>query len=994
MAGLTTYEQTSDDSRSGPGYRLNAHEVVRKGRRRELWRTIVLMSAFSTLMWLLRLNALGFLSLADDLKAEVPARLSVLVGAAVVVTQLLVAYRAWGLARSQRVDHVWLRGARFSVAAVFVGVALETVINLWFWFSFDTARPMSLWYFVGAELISIVALILVVAIALGAKRRDQSAGPPMTLAEPPEPTGTVICCSGGGIRASAFCLGGLQELQRRGIYSGAAAVVGVSGGGYIAAAHHVLRWRSPGPGNAANATAERADWHQVPPAFAPGTPEVQWLRRSSRYLLDSAGALVQAVLSLAYGIAVNLLLIIVAIGSAAWLLAWLFLASGRLHLWQISDETPVDKELREALIAKGIGGSWGTWWPVGWVWILPALGVALFLLEKAIDRFGTIKSAWVDGLRLISRWLIIGGGLLAIAVLVVPSVVSFLSEYAATDGTYVGAVLHRIGFVPDDVCRSALEVNLSACGVTPTPNDGTAALSAGSVSSTKAVGGSVAAVVAAVAAVLASARSAGGDDPSAGWRGLLNKVWAKIKDPLVPYAAITVIAIVGLVSFLREVARLVTNPDFITKWSTAITLAILLIAARVFTDANRTSLHHYFRERISRAFLLRRTKAKVEPVDYRIPLRFSAAKPPRGGGPRLVSCAVANVTDADVVPSKRGCTPFIFDHARMGLTDALLPAGAARRKSKVYEFAADDRFRDATIPAVVAISAAAFSPLAGRENVRLGPYRAVLALANARLGVWLPNPIWVDELILLKRMISLGRSAEAEAVWEGMDDDERAYARQYLSASAIERVENKGPWPEPTRWQKFNDEARCAARGVFKKPGMFSLVREAFGQASVYDRFLYVTDGGHYDNLGLVEALRRRPERIFVLDASNDPEDTFRALGHAIATARMDLDCEVDIDPRGMRRTRDGRSESAHCIGSYKYNKDRSNRNVAGRIYLAKAIMCDGLPWDVETYANDNREFPRTSTGNQFYSEFDFEAYRELGVKSVAALLKEAEFSS
>ncbi len=52
----------------------------------------------------------------------------------------------------------------------------------------------------------------------------------------------MICCSGGGIRSAAFSLGGLQELTAADIYPKARAVVGVSGGGYMGAAYHVLRW--------------------------------------------------------------------------------------------------------------------------------------------------------------------------------------------------------------------------------------------------------------------------------------------------------------------------------------------------------------------------------------------------------------------------------------------------------------------------------------------------------------------------------------------------------------------------------------------------------------------------------------------------------------------------------------------------------------------------------------------------------------------------------
>ncbi len=178
-------------------------------------------------------------------------------------------------------------------------------------------------------------------------------------------------------------------------------------------------------------------------------------------------------------------------------------------------------------------------------------------------------------------------------------------------------------------------------------------------------------------------------------------------------------------------------------------------------------------------------------------------------------------------------------------------------------------------------------------------------------------------------------------------------------------------------------------RAVFKKPGVSRLAKEGFGKASVYDRFLYVTDGGHYDNLGLIEALRRKPERIFVLDASNDKEDTFRTLGRAIATARMDLDCEVEMDPRGMQRiAKKKRSGAAWCRGTYRY----TDCSAHGTIFLAKAILLDDLSWDIEAYAADNIEFPRTSTSNQLYSEFDFEAYRALGASAVSKLLASEDF--
>lgn len=171
-------------------------------------------------------------------------------------------------------------------------------------------------------------------------------------------------------------------------------------------------------------------------------------------------------------------------------------------------------------------------------------------------------------------------------------------------------------------------------------------------------------------------------------------------------------------------------------------------------------------------------------------------------------------------------------------------------------------------------------------------------------------------------------------------------------------------------------------RNMLAKPGLTRLAKEAVGKASVYDNFLYVTDGGHYDNLGLVEALRRKPDRLFVLDASNDIEDTFAALGRAIATARMDLDCELVMDPSQMRRLREARAPAAWCTGRYRFATGEE-----GEISLAKAILVDGAGWDVEAYAAENPDFPRTSTGRQLYSEFDVEAYRALGHYAVTKIL-------
>ena len=83
------------------------------------------------------------------------------------------------------------------------------------------------------------------------------------------------------------------------------------------------------------------------------------------------------------------------------------------------------------------------------------------------------------------------------------------------------------------------------------------------------------------------------------------------------------------------------------------------------------------------------------------------------------------------------------------------------------------------------------------------------------------------------------------------------------------------------------------------QPTVGLLWSEAVGHLSYRETWMYVTDGGHYDNLGLVEALRRGARHIVVLDASGDKADTWFTLGGSIALARSDAGvASPSIPPR------------------------------------------------------------------------------------------------
>ncbi len=962
-------------------YRLSRRDLERKGRWRTFWRTAFV----ATCLFLLQLPLLGVASgrltpaFGEDatwfvqLVGEVPTRLALLLDFALIPAYVTLAYRALEIVRSVRPR---LAGAQtvaaWACGAVAVAAVLDLVENVVVWrrAGEGTAEP-DLW--VGGVTEAKLGLLLVAFLVfLGVGRSVRShikkrgpAAPGEPDDEASAPTGRVICCSGGGIRAASFSLGALQVLTAKGVYPTADAVVGVSGGGYVAAAHHVLRWRS-----------EPSPWPQLePPAFAPESPEHARLRQNTRYLFDSAPVAVNALLSLLFGIVVNLVMVAAVLGATAWLLAWTLLASGGLTGWGTYDATGA---------AYGAEGAWSL---VPWIAAAPLLlGVLLFTLEKVVDKFHTVGEKVRSPLREVSVRAIGVGVVLVLLLVVLPKVMAWLNNYAAANQSTLADLIHALGLGPTSDCKGDPGV---VCAGT-TRSGGTTGV---------VTGGSALAIVAALLAVVRDLRSQFfGDKQSSAGSSLVSRLWGRVKDVALPWAATVLVVVVLIVVQLRWVASLVYDPELLSSWRLAFWLGAGLIAIALLTDANRTSLHHFYRERLSFAYLARRVRGGApEPVKYSTPLRFSQSAPPPGRGPRLVACAVANVTDPFLVPTDRDCTPFVFEHSCIGLSGRTLPP-AALSQSALYEFAADFRHRDATIPAAMAISGAAFSPLAGRENRRVGPYRLVLALANARLGAWLPNPLWLDDAQLVRRLVRL-RETDAAQAWCGLDEEDKKFVLGKISADdqawlydEVETVRNQKQLPTswtPPAWFGRGDgnpdrdrvawnRAREVLASTFTKPGAFLVLREAFGRTSVLDRRLYVTDGGHYDNLGLIEALRRRPKEVIVLDASNDDEDAFSTLGKAIATARMDLGCEIDFDPRLMRRLQAERATAAWGHGTIRYLAPSGEVHTAD-LWVAKVIMLDDLPWDIETYAAGNPQFPRTSTGNQLYGEFDLEAYRMLG---------------
>jgi hypothetical protein len=159
---------------------------------------------------------------------------------------------------------------------------------------------------------------------------------------------------------------------------------------------------------------------------------------------------------------------------------------------------------------------------------------------------------------------------------------------------------------------------------------------------------------------------------------------------------------------------------------------------------------------------------------------------------------------------------------------------------------------------------------------------------------------------------------------------------------------------------------------------LLSLAHELLGLTDDRRRDIYLSDGGHFENLGLYEMIRRRCRYIFVVDAGEDGDAHFEDLGNAIRKVRIDLDVRVVFDPpvgigsRGepLLPFRDFACATVHYP---------ENDAIPGYLIYLKPSFPPKTAIDVRAYGNAHPTFPHESTIDQFFTESQFESYRQLG---------------
>lgn len=167
--------------------------------------------------------------------------------------------------------------------------------------------------------------------------------------------------------------------------------------------------------------------------------------------------------------------------------------------------------------------------------------------------------------------------------------------------------------------------------------------------------------------------------------------------------------------------------------------------------------------------------------------------------------------------------------------------------------------------------------------------------------------------------------------------------------------------------------------------------REMLGHGLSEDRqHIHLTDGGHFDNLGLYELVRRQCRRIIVCDAGADPNLTLSSLGLVTQRARADFGADIVVHADQLaEQLRRNVITTPFVLGEVRYS-DGSR----GEILFIKPMVRQQLTADIYAYAKEHPDFPNESTSNQFFDEQQFSAYQELGRQIVLGITEDDSIDS
>jgi len=154
------------------------------------------------------------------------------------------------------------------------------------------------------------------------------------------------------------------------------------------------------------------------------------------------------------------------------------------------------------------------------------------------------------------------------------------------------------------------------------------------------------------------------------------------------------------------------------------------------------------------------------------------------------------------------------------------------------------------------------------------------------------------------------------------------------------------------------------------------LLKELFGNTQHTSSFVYLSDGGHFENLGIYELVRRRCACIVAIDAGQDSKSQFDDLGNAIRKCYADFGVVIDVHAEDLK-------SGYSAVGRITY----PDAPPATLVYI-KPCLTGTEPADLLNYKSTHPGFPHESTADQWFDESQFESYRKLGHWIARAVLE------
>ncbi|HET7397208.1 MAG TPA: hypothetical protein VFJ94_01700 [Intrasporangium sp.] len=716
-----------------------------------------------------------------------------------------------------------------------------------------------------------------------------------------------VCLSGGGIRSASVAFGALQSLRAE--LRGADYLVSVSGGGYAAGAFAQLLTDA---GDGQRLLDGATPVHDADAAYQAGSVEFDHVRRHSSYLADTAGRMLVALGVLARGLLSGIVLLFapaVVLGLAA---AWFYRSIPVATLPLLPRATP---RANSAGVTTTVTPDLPFTMPphaVAAVAVIGGVALGVWLVQLLAYSRLSVRAqrvyAWASRVSVVMTHIV---GMVVLITVGIPVIVWL----AARTISLVGA---------------SVQVGVSGW--------------VGAVSLTY-----VASIASMLWRRLKTVRNAGLGKAAPATRIAVPRALVQL---LLVIASLAVLVASWLLVF--GVATVVTATDLAAgNVTTSLVQGAVLLAAVVvlggFVDESSLSLHPFYRRRLATAFATRTLRAPTAtgPATVAMPYHqrertllssyatvADAARP----FPEFVFAAAANLTGQHLTPSGLPAVSFTLGASWVGGPDI----GWVR--TTALESVAPPRLqRDLTVQAAVAISGAAVAAAMGRFSRW---YQVLLAISGARLGAWLPNPLFLS------------------AMREARDAQGRVLDWTMPGLPAIRRATY--------------------------------LLREVFNVHPVQERLLHVTDGGHYENLGIVELLRRRCTTIYCVDGGGDSPPTAPGLAEAIALAECELGVSITLHhpfhaepgagnplvPQApLTAVNSALAKEPVILGTFTYPAASGLPEGArtGTLLVGRALLWPEMPYGLLSYAAQHREFPHDSTGDQWFDDGQFTAYTRLG---------------